>query len=137
MHYSSPRKRREKRAEDLFEKITVEISLTWERKYSDAWSRVPNKINSDRSTPRYIVIKVAKIKDKENIKSSKGKATSYVQGTSYKTISWYFSRNCRGQNGLTVHMQSDEMKKTYNQEYSTQQGYHSELSGRVLQASKS
>ena len=29
--------------------------------------RVPNKINPNRPTPRYIIIKMAKVKDKERI----------------------------------------------------------------------
>lgn len=40
--------------------------------------RVPNKSSPKRSTPRSIIVKIAKIKNKENIKSPKGEATSYV-----------------------------------------------------------
>ena len=40
--------------------------------------RVPNRINSKKTTPRHTVIKIAKIKDKENDKNNKKKATSYV-----------------------------------------------------------
>ena len=38
--------------------------------------RVPNRISPRRNTPRHILIKLMKIKHKENIKSSKGKATN-------------------------------------------------------------
>ena len=36
-----------------------------------------NKMNSKRSTTRHIVIKMAKIKIRENIKSNRGKTKSY------------------------------------------------------------
>ena len=35
--------------------------------------RVPNKKDAKRPTPRYIIIKMPKIKDKENLKNSKRK----------------------------------------------------------------
>ena len=47
--------------------------------------RVPNKINPKRSTPSHSVIR-QKLKI-ENIKSSKGKVTRYIQRNSYKTVS--------------------------------------------------
>ena len=47
--------------------------------------RVPNRRNPRRNTPRHILIKLTKIKHKEqNIKSSKGKATHNTQGDSHK-----------------------------------------------------
>ena len=39
--------------------------------------RVPNKMDPKRPTPRHIIFKVEKIKDKENLKSSKRKRTTY------------------------------------------------------------
>ena len=39
--------------------------------------RVPYRINPKRNKPRHIVIKMRKIKDKENITNSKGRATAY------------------------------------------------------------
>ena len=35
--------------------------------------RIPNKMNTKRTTPRHIIIKMPKIKDKENLKSNKRK----------------------------------------------------------------
>ena len=35
---------------------------------------VPNKLDTKRNTPRPIIIKMSKVKDKENLKSSKRKA---------------------------------------------------------------
>ena len=46
--------------------------------------RVSNKI-PQRPTPRHI-IKMPKVKDKENLKSSRRKAVSYLQGSSHKTV---------------------------------------------------
>ena len=43
--------------------------------------RVPYRINPRRNMPRHTLIKLSKIKHKKkNIKSSKGKATSNIQG---------------------------------------------------------
>ena len=39
--------------------------------------RVPNKMGASRPTPRHIIIKIPKVKDKENLKSSKRKDISY------------------------------------------------------------
>ena len=44
--------------------------------------RVPKKLD-----PRHIIITSPKIKDKENLKSSKRKGDSYLQRSSHKTIS--------------------------------------------------
>ena len=50
--------------------------------------RVPNKMDTKRPTPRHIIIKMPKVKDKKkNIKSSKKKAVSYLQRSSHKTVS--------------------------------------------------
>ena len=50
--------------------------------------RVPNKLDPQRTTPRHIIIKMPKVKDKEkNLKSSKRIAIRYVQGCSHKTVS--------------------------------------------------
>ena len=39
--------------------------------------RGPNKVNPKRPTPRHIIIKMPKVKDKENLKSHKRKAVTY------------------------------------------------------------
>ena len=49
--------------------------------------RVPNKMDPKRTIPRHIVIKMPKVKDKENFKSSKRKSVSYLQGSFHKTVS--------------------------------------------------
>ena len=45
---------------------------------------VPSRINPRRNTPRHILIKLTKIKHKEQILSSKGKTTNNTQGDSHK-----------------------------------------------------
>ena len=45
-----------------------------------------NKLDPKRTTPRYIIIKMPKVKDRES-KSSKRKEESYLQRSTYKTIS--------------------------------------------------
>ena len=49
--------------------------------------RVPNKMDAKRPTPRHIIIKMPKVRDKENLNSSKRKAVSYLQGSFHKSVS--------------------------------------------------
>ena len=50
--------------------------------------RVINKVYEKRPTPRHVIVKMPKVKDKERIlKSSKRKAESYLQGSFHKTVS--------------------------------------------------
>ena len=49
--------------------------------------RVSYRIKAKRNMPRHILIKLSKIKYKENIKSNKGKATNNIQGNSHKVNS--------------------------------------------------
>ena len=50
--------------------------------------KVPKKLDPKRNTPRHIIIKLPKIKDKvKNPKSSKRKGHSYLQRSSHKTVS--------------------------------------------------
>ena len=47
--------------------------------------RVPIMMDAKRPTPRHIIIKMPKVKDRES-KSSKRKEVSYLQGSSHKTV---------------------------------------------------
>ena len=50
--------------------------------------KVPNKMDPKRPTPRHIIIKMPKVKDKERIlKAERKKAVSYLQGSSHRTVS--------------------------------------------------
>ena len=86
-----PKEEREKGKENIFEDITAENFPNLEKETDiqiQEAQTVTNRINPKIATPKYIVIKTENIKDKENIKSSKGKSTSYIQGNSIKAISW-------------------------------------------------
>ena len=50
-----------------------------------------------------------------------------MQGKPYKAISRFFSRNFIGQKGVAQRIHSAERIKISNQEFSTLEGYHSEL----------
>ena len=61
---------REQETENLFEKIMAENSPNLvkdiDTQVQDV-QRVPNKMNPKRPTPRHIIIKMPKVKDKERI----------------------------------------------------------------------
>ena len=65
------RKRTQKEIEDLFEQIMKENfpNLMKEIDFQEVQEaqRVPKKLNPKRNTPRHIIIKLPKIKDKEKI----------------------------------------------------------------------
>ena len=67
-HYRGPRRRREKEPEKIFEEIIVESFPNMGKEITtqvQEAKRVLGRINPRRNMPRHIVIKVAKIKDKE------------------------------------------------------------------------
>ena len=71
--------------EKIFEEIIiVENFLNMEKETVNQVQEVqsiPYRINPRRNTPRHILIKLTKTEHKKkNIKSSKGKATSNIQG---------------------------------------------------------
>ena len=69
--------------EKFFEEIIVENSPNMENQIVSKVQevqRVLSRINPRRKMPRHILIKLTKTKHKENIKSSKGEATSNIQG---------------------------------------------------------
>ena len=79
--------------------------------------RVPNKRNPNRPTPRHIITKMAKVTDIQK------------QKVSYKGIPIRLSAEFSAE---TLHASRERNNifkllkgKTYNLEYSTQQGYHS------------
>ena len=65
-------------------------------KLKEKHTRTPtNKTNKDKT-------------QKKNIKSSKGKATSNIQGKPHTFNSWSFSRNSAGQKGMAGYISSTE-----------------------------
>lgn len=70
-----PEEEREKRQKKLCEEIMAEIFLNLVMKIdiqAQEAERVPNMINTKKSTPRCIIIKMSKLKEK-NLKSRKRK----------------------------------------------------------------
>ena len=84
------REEEEEEIENLFEKIMKEnfhnLAKEIDIQVQEA-QRVPNKLDPKRTTPRHVIIKMSKFKDKKNLKSSKRKAEIYLQRSSHKTVS--------------------------------------------------
>ena len=78
-------KEREQACESLFENITTENFFNLVKEIDiqvQEAQRVPNKMNPKRPTPRHIIIKMQKVKDKERIL----KAAREKQLVSYKGV---------------------------------------------------
>ena len=66
---------------DLFEKTMNENlpNLVKETDMQVQEAESPKQDDTNRSTPRHIIIKMPRVKDRENLKSSKRKAESYIR----------------------------------------------------------
>ena len=86
MNYGGSRRRREKKGtEKIFKEIIVENYPNLEKEIVNQiqeTQRVPDRINPRRNMPRYILIKLSKIKCKEKIL----KAARKKQQITYKGI---------------------------------------------------
>ena len=72
---------------------------------------VPNKMEAKRSTPRHIIIKMPKVKDKERIlKSAREEQRITYKGVPI-TLLADFSKETAGQKGLARNIQSHEKQK--------------------------
>ena len=84
-------KKKEQEIGNLFEKIMKENSPNLVKETDmqiQETPRVAIKLDPKRPTPRHIIIKMPKIKDKEIIlQTAKRKAESYLQRSSHKTTS--------------------------------------------------
>ena len=65
--------------------------------------RVSNRINPRQNTPRHILIKLTKIKHKEQILKAAREKQQITQGDSHKDNSLPFNRNSSGQKGMAGH----------------------------------
>ena len=83
-------KEEEQQIENLFENIMENFpNLAKETDFQEVQKtqRVPKKLDPRRNTPRHIIIRLPKIKNKEKIlKAARGKE-NYLQRSSHKTIS--------------------------------------------------
>ena len=81
----------EQEMENLFEAIMKENfpNLAKEIDFQEVQGaqRVPKKLDPRKNTLRHNIIKLPKVKDKDNLKSSKKKGESYLQRSDHKTIS--------------------------------------------------
>ena len=85
-----PEEEEEQGKENLFEKVMIENfpNLMREKVTQVQGAQiVPIKRNPKRPIARHIIIKMAKFKDKENLKGSKGETASHIQGNSNKVRS--------------------------------------------------
>ena len=80
----------EQEIENLFEQIMKEKfpNLVKEIDFQEVQEpqKVPKKLDPRKNTPRHI-IKLPKIKDKENLRDSKRKGKSYLERSAHKTLS--------------------------------------------------
>ena len=101
----------EQEIENLFEKImeknipnlVMEVDIRVQET-----ERVPNKMDTKRTTPRHIITKMPKVKDKERIL----KATRVKERVTYKGVpirlSADFSKETAGKKRLAISIQSDK-----------------------------
>ena len=91
--------------------------------------RVPKKLDPRRNTPKYTIIKLPQIKDKErNLKSAREKKRVTLQKSSHKIVSWFIKRNLAGKKGLERSIQRHERQEPTSK--IIQQSYHLEWKGR-------
>ena len=100
--------------------------------------RVPKRINPRQNTPRHILIKLTKIKHKEQIL----KAAREKQQIKHKGIPIRITADLSIETLQATREWQDilkVMKVTYNPDYCTQQGSHSDMkeNSKALQTSKS
>ena len=88
----------EEEIENLYEKIMKEnfpnLVKEIDMQVQEA-QRVPDKMNEKTPTPRHIIIKMPKFKDKERILKA-AREVSYLQGNYPKTVSWLLKINFVG-----------------------------------------
>ena len=121
---------REKKTEEIFQEIIAENfpnmgkeSLT---QIQEA-QQVPYKINPSRNTPRHILIKLTKIKDKEKmLKAAMEKTQVTYKGTLIRLSADFSAETLQARREWhdILHMMKG---KTSNQDDFTQQGSHSDL----------
>ena len=103
LHYRSPRRRRQEKGERLIEEIMA-VNFLNLRKETDIQvqetQKVPNKMNLKRTTSRYFIITMIKIKGKERILKTAREKQLIYKWNSIRLLR-YFSRNFTGHKGVT------------------------------------
>ena len=96
--------------ENLFEKLIKENfpNLTKEIDFQEVQEaqRAPKKLDQRRNTPRHIIIKLPKIKDKERIlKAEREKERVTYKGVPIRLSSDFSKKNLAGKKGLETSIQ--------------------------------
>ena len=94
--------KREKSVQNVFDEIMAEKFLNLKKKTDiqvQEAQKVPNKMNPNRPTPRHIIIKMAKVKERI-LKAAREKQSIYIQANLNKVISLFLSRNSTSQKGV-------------------------------------
>ena len=124
-----PEEEKKKGYEKIFEEIIVENFPNMEKKIVNQLQeaqRVPYRLSPRRNTPRHILIKLTKTKHKKNVKSSKGKAKSNIQGNTICLTADLSAEILQARREWKIYLKYWK-GKIYNQDYCTQQGSHSKL----------
>ena len=120
------REEREQGIESLFEEIMANnfFNLVKEKNTQvQEVQRTLNKLDPKRPTPRHIIIKMSKLKVKEKIlKATREKQVVTYKGTPVRLASDFSTETLQAKREQREIFKM--MKRTYNQGYSTQQGYH-------------
>ena len=70
--------------------------------------RVPNKLDPKEATPRHIIIKMPKVKDKERILKAAREKETVTCKSPHKTVTCFLKRNLEAKRGLARSIQRDE-----------------------------
>ena len=102
----------EQETENLFEKTVKEnfpnLVKEIDIQVQEA-QRVPNKLDPKRTTPRHIIIKMSKVKDKERIlEAAREKQRVTYKGVPIRLLADFSKKNFAGKKGLARSIQSDE-----------------------------
>ena len=90
--------------------------------------RIPNKLDPKRTTPRHIIIKMPKVKEKERIlKAAREKEIVIYKGVPIRLIS---QKKPYKKEGIGKKYSKSGKARTYNLDYSIQQSCHLEWKGR-------
>ena len=74
--------------------------------------RVPIKRNPKRPTARHVIIKMAKVQDKERISKAAREKGSNIRGSPNKVSNWFLNGNAPSQKRMAKNIPSNENQKT-------------------------
>ena len=119
--------------ENLFENIEKEnfLKLAKERDMQvQEAQRGPKKLDPRRSTPRHIIIKLPKIKDKKRVlKAAREKETLTYKGVPIRLSADFSQKKPCRQEGAGKKYSKSSKARTYIQDFSIQQSFHLEWKG--------